>query len=79
MWFGNLEEAVNIDVPARLKTLERGIYPDSVSAAQWGWIKPRITNWLYARQNMDVSEKQYYEQLRYLVAQCPIKDEIHAS
>lgn len=65
---------MNIDIPARLKMLERGMYPESVSQQQWVWIRPRLTSWLYARQNIAISEQQYYEYLRYLVAQCPKKE-----
>jgi hypothetical protein len=62
-----------VDVTGRIFAIERGGCPRQLSEAQWQWIKPRLCNWLYARRNMQITEKQYYRHFRYLVAQCPRK------
>ena len=61
-----------VGVEDRLKAINQDV-PNGIAAAQWEWIKPRLSNWLYARSGMAISEAEYYRHLRYLVAQCPIK------
>ena len=70
-----MAETVTIDIDAQLKEIESGDFVDNTGLTyeQWQWVKPRLTNWLYARRGIEITKTQFSAYVRYVEAQCPVK------